>query len=113
MTTNTIRKRALPRVWLRFYQLERGEFFSCPDGALVSKTCFVQVSCTERRNYLFLPWTRVRSNRLVRDVRPGGKTGPDKVAPTPTGLLPCRGVFVRDCGSRAPHNDDNRTGPSA
>ncbi len=70
------RPRALPRVWKRFYQLERGETFTSPNpiNRLLSKRGFFTAEDTEGAWVHYLPWTRVRTTTLVRDVLPGGKS---------------------------------------
>ncbi len=68
------RKRALPRVWKRFYQLKKGETF------FLGTTICAQISFSTAlvgfksdgsgRSQFIAPWKRVRTTELVRAVKP-------------------------------------------
>ncbi len=103
------RKRALPRVWKRFYQLKKGEAFDLPGkgSVVVSKIGFFTADAALGYVYLVAPWKRVRTTTLVRDTRPGGKTGPEPVTP-----IPFSGVFDHSVATKL-RLAAEQTGPSA
>jgi len=113
------RKRALPRVWKRFYQLKRGETFFHSGSSLYARAFLPvkRVHGLSGSKWLF-PWTRVRTTTLVRDVLPGGKSGPDK--PIHSETLAVLGSIGKPFPSNMGRtvepgitSDDTRTGPSA
>lgn len=63
--------RALPRVWKRFFQLNRGEGFSVGKNFYRKNSPFTGSDGLSR--VIVWPWTRVQTSVLVRDARPGGK----------------------------------------
>lgn len=70
----TVKKtRALPKVWTRYWNLAIGDRFFIGRKPLNVVGCFFYED--EAGNLTFIwPWTRVQTNVLVRDARPGGKS---------------------------------------
>lgn len=80
-TTLPKKTRELPRVWKKFWHLAEFEFFDRGGKTEFAKTGLFTAefeACAgagggPRTEWLF-PWTRVRTLKLVRDARPGGKS---------------------------------------
>lgn len=80
-TTPPKKPRELPRVWKKFWHLAEFEFFDRGGETKFAKTGLFTAeyeACAGAgggpRTQWLLPWTRVRTMRLVRDARPGGKS---------------------------------------
>jgi len=71
-------EKSLPHVWVRFWSLKVDERFFAPGTDLI---CIKMTPLSFRpasglTEMLILPWRRVRTTVLVRDVLPGGKSSP-------------------------------------
>ncbi len=108
----TTAPRSLPHVWARFYSLRVGDSF------------FLGKACVVKTNFLFArasgdyygglkfvaPWRRVRTTKLVRDAKAGGKINwtAKEGCPTPEEIQ--SGVEVV---AVQPHSDNGVTGPTS
>lgn len=74
-TTNPTKKqRALPRVWARFFSIPALSLFT-HQGKRYCKSVIPFAALHNGSRTYFAPWTRVQTDVLVRDARPGGKSG--------------------------------------
>jgi len=113
----TSKTRALPRVWARFYFVKASETFT-HGGKRYYKSVlpFVAVDSQGSRVF-FAPWTLVRTDQLVRDARPGGKSSQKAVIDSGRTHFvgdDCPGGHA-DCGLpvQQPNSDNNVSGPTA
>jgi hypothetical protein len=74
-TKPTKKQRALPRVWARFFSIPAVSLFSFK-GKRYVKGVIPFCAYHNGTRAFFAPWTRVQTDVLVRDARPGGKSGP-------------------------------------
>lgn len=70
--------RELPRVWKKFWHVEQyDDFFIGKKTYIKTGVVTAEVNVAglrEGARIWVMPWTKVRTAELVRDVRPGGKS---------------------------------------